>query len=41
MKCAECLLALGAKPNMKNKDGQTALHIAIQKYVSYYMEGVD
>jgi hypothetical protein len=34
----ECLLAHGANPNSQNKDGQTPLHIAINKYIQQTLE---
>lgn len=39
-KCTECLLALGANPNAVNADGQTPLHVAVQKYVQMNSERV-
>lgn len=33
LKCVECLLALGADPNLANDEGQTPLHIAVQRYL--------
>jgi hypothetical protein len=34
----ECLLALGADPNIQNEEGQTPLHIAVQKYIEMNRE---
>ncbi len=34
----ECLLAHRANPNAQNKDGQTPLHIAINKYITQTLE---
>jgi hypothetical protein len=34
----ECLLAHKANPNAQNKDGQTPLHIAINKYITLTLE---
>ena len=34
----ECLLAHGANPNAQNNDGQTPLHIAINRYITQTLE---
>ena len=37
----ECLLALGADPNLQNEDGQTPLHIAVQRYIEMNQDRIE